>query len=188
MSTRFWFDTRANLRREMEDRKKRFEERNEVRGKLAEVLKKLSGGATFFNGLHIFTPNADVPDDSALRLVYLTPVSFTPAKKHVWPSKLCLTTSETMAPSRATGAIVSFSFPPIMARLHVCATVFRVALAWVSIVEDIDGMRLILDPLQMKQARKNSRPPKKCCRGWLGSVTNGFSVQFNTQPQNPSHW
>ncbi len=44
-ATRFWFDTRANLRREMEDRKKRFDDKNEVRGKLAEVLKKLTGGS-----------------------------------------------------------------------------------------------------------------------------------------------
>ena len=40
-ATRFWFDTRANLRREMEDRKGRFNDQNEVRGKLADVLRKL---------------------------------------------------------------------------------------------------------------------------------------------------
>ena len=38
--TRFWFDTRANLRREMEDRKRRFDDKTEVRGKIADVLKK----------------------------------------------------------------------------------------------------------------------------------------------------
>ena len=37
---RFWFDTRANLRREMEDRKRRFDNKTEVRGKIADVLKK----------------------------------------------------------------------------------------------------------------------------------------------------
>ena len=44
-ATRFWFDTRANLRREMEDRKRRFDDKNEVRGKMAEVLRKLIAGA-----------------------------------------------------------------------------------------------------------------------------------------------
>jgi predicted AAA+ superfamily ATPase len=68
-ATRFWFDTRANLRREMEDRKKRFDDKNEVPAKLAEVLKKLAAGAAFFDGFHVFTPHADIPDDSALRLV-----------------------------------------------------------------------------------------------------------------------
>ena len=37
---RFWFDTRANLCREMEDRKRRFDNKTEVRGKIADVLKK----------------------------------------------------------------------------------------------------------------------------------------------------
>ena len=72
-ATRYWFDTRANLRREMEERKKRFEDKNEVRGRMAEVLKKLSGSASFFDGVHIFTPHGDVPDDGALRLVILGP-------------------------------------------------------------------------------------------------------------------
>lgn len=38
--TRFRFDTRANLRREMEDRKRRFDDKTEVPGKIADVLKK----------------------------------------------------------------------------------------------------------------------------------------------------
>ena len=36
-TTRFWFDTRANLRREMEDRKRRFDYKTDVRPKIAEV-------------------------------------------------------------------------------------------------------------------------------------------------------
>src|SRR5208283_3631267 len=70
-ATRFWFDTRANLRREMEDRKKRFDDKTEVRTKTAEVLKKLTASVTFFDGVHIFTAHADVPDDTSLRLVLL---------------------------------------------------------------------------------------------------------------------
>ncbi len=34
----------------MEERKKRFEDKNEVRGRMADVLKKLAGGVTFFDG------------------------------------------------------------------------------------------------------------------------------------------
>jgi hypothetical protein len=55
----------------MEERKKRFEDKNEVRGRMADVVKKLAAGATFFDGTHIFTPHSDVPDDGALRLVVL---------------------------------------------------------------------------------------------------------------------
>jgi len=75
-ATRFWFDTRANLRREMEERKNRFDDQKEVRDKLAEVVKRLVPGATFFDGIHTFVPHADVPDDSALRLVILAPEQF----------------------------------------------------------------------------------------------------------------
>jgi uncharacterized protein len=70
-ATRFWYDTRANLRREMEDRKRRFDDKTEVRGKIAEALKQGAGNTTFFDGAHIFTPHGDVPEDSALRLVVL---------------------------------------------------------------------------------------------------------------------
>ena len=72
-TTRFWFDTRANLRREMEDRKRRFDDKTEVRGKIAEALKRVVGSAAIFEGVHIFTPHADVPDDTALRLMVLPP-------------------------------------------------------------------------------------------------------------------
>lgn len=75
-TTRFWFDTRANLRREMEDRKRRFNDAQDVRPKLAEALRKLTAGATFFEDVHIFTPHGDVPDDAGLRLVCLPPEAF----------------------------------------------------------------------------------------------------------------
>ena len=49
--------TRANLRREMEDRKRRFDDKNEVRGKLAEVLKKDVNRHFVFRGqAHIYSP------------------------------------------------------------------------------------------------------------------------------------
>jgi len=39
-ATRFWFDTRANLRREMEDRKRRFDDKDRsTRQEIAEAVK-----------------------------------------------------------------------------------------------------------------------------------------------------
>ena len=75
-NTRYWFDTRANLRREMEERKQRFSDKNEVRARMAEVVKNLSPAGSLFDGVHVFTPHADVPDDAALRLVGLSPEQF----------------------------------------------------------------------------------------------------------------
>ena len=153
-STRFWFDTRANLRREMEDRKKRFEDKNEVRGKIADVLKKLTGSATFFGGHHIFTPHADIPDDSALRLVILPPeqpyareetrLAFDPLLEYV---------RNNGAKPRYRGNRLVFLAPDnaSIARLRDCV---RTALAWGSIVDDVNHGRLNLDLLQIKQAEK----------------------------------
>jgi len=153
-ATRFWFDTRANLRREMEDRKKRFEEKNEVRGSMAEVLRKVVGGATLFEGIHTFTPHSDVPDDSALRLVILAPehgyareenrVAFEAVQEYV--------RSNGVKP-RYRGNRLMFLAPDSasLSRLRDC---IRVALAWGSIVEDIKNLKLNIDGIQQRQANE----------------------------------
>lgn len=153
-TTRFWFDTRANLRREMETRKARFDDKNEVRSKLDSVLKKIAGGITFFDGVHVFTPHADVPDDSALRLVFLAPEQFYSREE----SRFAFEGVEQYARNngakpRYRGNRLIFLAPDhgALARLRDC---LRVALAWGSIVEDIAGMRLVLDTLQVQQAKK----------------------------------
>jgi len=57
----------------MEDRKRRFDDKTEVRGKIGDALRHGAGNATLFDGVHIFTSLGDVPDDSALRLIVLPP-------------------------------------------------------------------------------------------------------------------
>src|ERR1017187_6141937 len=153
-ATRYWFDTRANLRREMEERKKRFEDKNEVRGRMAEVVKKLAAGATFFDGTHIFTPHSDVPDDGALRLMVLAPEQFYSREEPrlAFDGVLDYVRNNGTKP-RYRGNRLIFLAPDhgALARLRDC---IRVALAWNSIVEDVAAMRLVLDNLQAEQARK----------------------------------
>lgn len=153
-TTRFWFDIRANLRREMEDRKKRFEDKNEVRGKMAEVLKKMAGTAMYFDGVHIFTPHADVPDDGSLRLVFLPPEQFYSREESrmAFGAVLDYVRNNGTKP-RYRGNRLLFLAPDhgSLARLRDC---IRTALAWGSIVDDITGMRLVLDTLQVQQAKK----------------------------------
>lgn len=153
-ATRFWFDIRANLRREMEDRKKRFDDKNEVRGKLGEMLKKVAAGAAFFDGTHIFTPHADVPDDSALRLIFLAPEQFYSREETrlAFESVLEYVRNNGTQP-RHRGNRLVFLAPDhgALVRLRDC---IRVALAWHSIVEDVKEARLIIDQLQRKQAEK----------------------------------
>jgi uncharacterized protein len=153
-ATRYWFDTRANLRREMEERKKRFEDKNEVRGRVAEVVKKLNAGANFFDGTHIFTPHGDVPDDGALRLVMLAPEQFYSREEPrlAFDAVLDYVRNNGTKP-RYRGNRLIFVAPDhgALARLRDC---IRVALAWNSIVEDVAAMRLVLDNLQAEQAKK----------------------------------
>ena len=153
-TTRFWFDVRSNLRREMEDRKKRFEDKNEVRGKLADVLKKLAGTALFFDGVHIFTPDADVPDDSALRLLFLAPEQFYSREESRLAFDAVLNyVRNNGARPRYRGNRLLFLAPDhgALTRLRDC---IKTALAWGAIVDDIAAMRLVLDNLQIQQAKK----------------------------------
>ncbi|HWY62874.1 MAG TPA: ATP-binding protein [Rhizomicrobium sp.] len=152
--TRFWFDTRANLRREMEDRKGRFNDQNEVRGKVAEVLRKLIGGASIFGGSHIFTPNADIPDDGALRLVVLPP------EKYYSKQEMRIASEEVIDFVRNNGQKPRYRgnrlifIAPDHASLTRMRDCVRTALAWNSIVDDVKGGRLNIDGLQDQQARK----------------------------------
>ena len=153
-ATRFWFDTRANLRREMEDRKGRFNDQNEVRAKLAEVLHKLNAGSSFFNGCHIFTSHNDVPDDGALRLVLLSP------EKYYAKQEARLAADEVLDFVRHNGSNPRYRgnrlifIAPDHASLTRVRDCVRTALAWNSIVEDVKNGRLNIDGLQEQQAKK----------------------------------
>ena len=153
-ATRYWFDTRANLRREMEERKKRFEDKNEVRGRMAEIVKKLAAGATFFDGTHIFTPHSDVPDDGALRLIVMPPEQFYSREEPRLATEGVLDyVRNNGTKPRYRGNRLLFLAPDhgALTRLRDC---IRVALAWNSIVDDVAAMRLVLDNLQAEQAKK----------------------------------
>jgi predicted AAA+ superfamily ATPase len=152
-STRFWFDTRANLRREMEDRKARFADSNEVRGKIAETLRKLSSGGCGTEGVHIFTAHADIPDDSSLRLVFL------PVDKYYSKADPRLAFDETLEILRNNGSKPRYKANRLLfvaadqgalARLRDSV---RTALAWASIIDDIDKNRLNIDKAQADRAK-----------------------------------
>lgn len=173
-ATRFWFDTRANLRREMEDRKRRFDDKTEVRGKIADALKQGPGSASFFDGVHVFTPHGDVPDDSALRLVVLPPEKWYSKEEPRLAVDAALEWMRTNGPKprhRWNRLLFLAADHNTLSRL---ADAARVALAWGSIVDDIKEARLTIDNLQEKQAKKElqsaeevlPRAARECYR-WL---------------------
>lgn len=153
-TTRYWFDTRANLRREMEERKQRFEDKNEVRARLSEIIRKLVAGATLFEGSHIFTPHSDIPDDAALRLIVLPPEQYYSKEEPRFAQEGvldCIRQNGTKPRYRSNRLIFLAPDHGALSRLRDC---IRVELAWSSIVEDVAAMRLTLDNLQAEQAKK----------------------------------
>jgi predicted AAA+ superfamily ATPase len=148
-NNRYWFDTRPNLRREMEDRKRRFDLREDVYPFIKERL-RFAGGV--FGGIHVFTPSSDVPDDYQLRLVVLPPDatyskgSQSPAidaanailkgrgdQPRQRQNRLVFLAPDTDSISRLKDQVIS-------------------SLAWKSIVDDVKEGRLNLDGHQTKQA------------------------------------
>jgi predicted AAA+ superfamily ATPase len=186
-TTRFWFDTRANLRREMEDRKRRFDETHDLRPRLAEVLRKLAGGAKYLEGVHIFTPHADVPDDAALRLVVLPPENFySRAETRLAFEEVLAFTRNNGTKPRYRGNRLIFLAPDQGALVRV-SDCLRTALAWKSIVDDVEASRLNIDLVQKKQAEKELKTaeevlPKAAreCYRWLLCPSQASSTA--TQP------
>ncbi|MDW8337346.1 MAG: DUF499 domain-containing protein [Tepidimonas sp.] len=148
---RFWLDTRPNLRREMEERKRRFQDKEDVFPVIRErVQRGLASGV--FGGIHVFTDSGDVPDDWALRLVVLP------------PDAVFSKSGRSLAIDRAAEILKKRGDQPRFKqnRLIFLAADYdsvsrlkdhvRSFLAWRSIVTDYRDMRLVLDNLMARQA------------------------------------
>ncbi len=162
-NNRFWFDTRPNLRREMEERKRRFQDKEDVFPAIRDrVQKTIASGV--FGGIHIFTASSDVPDDWQLRLVVLPPdAAFSKS-------------GQSLAIERATEILKNRGDQPRFKqnRLIFLAADYdsvsrlkdqvRSTLAWQSIVSDIKEMKLNLDQFQSRQASKSVEDANEALR------------------------
>ncbi len=151
-NNRFWLDTRPNLRREMEERKRRFQDREDVFPAIRErVQRGFASGV--FGAIHVFTASGDVPDDWALRLVVLPPdAAFSKS-------------GQNLAIERATEILKKRGDQPRFKQnrlLFVAADYDNVSrlrdhvrsfLAWRSIVTDYKDNRIVLDNLMARQAQ-----------------------------------
>jgi predicted AAA+ superfamily ATPase len=153
-NNRFWFDTRPNLRREMEERKRRFQDKEDVFPSIRDRVQR-SFASSIFGGIHVFTASGDIPDDWQLRLVVL-------------PLDAAFSRSgQSLAIERATEILKSRGDLPRFKqnRLIFLAADYdsvsrlkdqvRSTLAWQSIVSDIKDMKLNLDQYQSRQASKS---------------------------------
>jgi len=181
---RFWFDTRPNLRREMETRKAKVET-SSLNKTLKEMMSQLCGRGQFFSGVHIFTPHADIPDDigNGPRLVVMPPDQFKAYSKA--NAKMSFEAAkETLEHRGDQPRIHRNRILFLAADLNVVSRVIdqcRTYLAWGDIVTDIDDGRINLDTFQARQAKKEKETAHQilkqelmeCYRYVLTPIQNG---------------
>ena len=152
-NNRYWFDTRPNLRREMEERKRRFQEKEDIYPAIKERLQKLITPGVF-GGVHVFTGSADIPDDFSLRLVVLS--TETPFSKIGDNALKCATeilkTRGNQPRQKQNRLIFLVADQDTVSRLN---DQVRSTLAWATIVDDIKDAKLNLDQFQARQANQS---------------------------------
>ncbi len=152
---RYWFDTRPNLRREMEERKRRFQDREDVFPVIKDRLSTmLRSGQSQFSATHVFTSSFDVPDDWHLRLVVLPPDA---GLARTGPNQAQVAAEEILnkrgdQPRFKKNRLIFLAVDQDnVGRLR---DQVRSVLAWTSIVNDIRELRMNLDVLQSRQASR----------------------------------
>jgi len=153
-NNRFWLDTRPNLRREMEERKRRFQDKEDVFPAIRDRVKK-SFASGVFGGIHVFTASGDVPDDWQLRLVVLPPdAAFSRSGRN-------LATESATEILKKRGDQPRFKQNRLIFLAADYDSVSRLkdqvrsCLAWRSIVADIKELKLNLDQFQARQATQS---------------------------------
>ncbi|WP_297505528.1 DUF499 domain-containing protein [Ferrovum sp.] len=162
-NNRFWFDTRPNLRREMEERKRRFQDKEDIFPAIRDRVQKTFARG-IFGGIHVFTASSDIPDDWQLRLVVL-------------PHDAAFSRSgQSLAIERATEILKNRGDQPRFKKNRLIFLVadydsvsrlkdqVRSTLAWQSIVSDIKEMKLNLDQFQARQASKSLEDANEALR------------------------
>ena len=162
-NNRFWFDTRPNLRREMEERKRRFQDKEDIFPAIRDRVQKTFARG-IFGGIHVFTASSDIPDDWQLRLVVL-------------PHDAAFSRSgQSLAIERATEILKNRGDQPRFKQNRLIFLVadydsvsrlkdqVRSTLAWQSIVSDIKEMKLNLDQFQARQASKSLEDANEALR------------------------
>jgi hypothetical protein len=155
-NVRYWFDTHANLRREMEDRKRRFDDA-EVRKRVETVTHKLFSNSSTFDAVHVFTPHTDVPDDSVLRLVVLPPDQWyaKEARRQADDAVHDYLKNHSTQPRHRANRLLFVA--PDQSTVGRLLDATKTALAWESIIADVDTGRLNIDQARKRQAQTESK-------------------------------
>ena len=153
----YWFDTRPNLIKEMEERKKRFDNNEIVDKESKKYLQSIFKQTGYIQAVHIFPQSQDVPDTKDLRLVVLP----------LGEPYLRTTSGFGTAESTASAYL---KFCGVQQRKYQNRLIFAVAdgsisnkvreqiisvLAYSSIIDDYERQQINLDNFQAETARKN---------------------------------
>ncbi|HCF1493245.1 TPA: ATP-binding protein [Pseudomonas aeruginosa] len=147
----YWFDTRPNLRREMEERKKRYKDKEDVFPAIRKRAQESFAGG-LFGGIHVFTDSVDVPDDWQLRLVVLSPdagYSKSGTSQAILKAGEILKNRGDQPRGKQNRLIFLAAEQDNVSRLK---DQVRTMLAWESIVNDYKDNRITLDNLMARNA------------------------------------
>lgn len=149
--TRYWYDVRPNMRREMEDRRRRLDP-HEVREEIQTTLESLLRDGRSFRA-HVFpkSDGAEVPDDQNLRLLVLdldTPYQRSdPARAQDAARQLLENKGGTPRQRRNRLFFLAAEAADVNRLREQAGTV----LAWRGILDDVQGGHLNIDVMQNKQ-------------------------------------
>ncbi|EWH01940.1 hypothetical protein Q427_11510 [Halomonas sp. BC04] len=154
---RFWFDTKPNLRREMESRKQNISDPDALIPLLKERTTRLMGRNHHFAGIHVFNQSGDVPDEygSGPRLVVLptnAAYSRTETNQAYKVAEEILRNRGEQPRQKQNRLIFLAADFDVVSRLKDQGRTF---LAWKSIVEDIDTGALNQDLAHLRQAKQS---------------------------------
>ena len=155
---RYYLDTRPNLRREMESRKRNIDETQELNPLLKERVARVFGRNHSFGGIHVFTPSVDVPDDYAPgpRLVVLPPnAAYSRGDtRQAYDAAEEILRNRGDQPRQKQNRLIFFAADyDVVSRLKDAG---RTYLAWRSIVADVADGKLDLTVSLSKQAERNA--------------------------------
>lgn len=154
---RFWYDTKPNLRREMESRKQNINERDELTPLLKDRTTRVMGRQHHFAGIHVFTTSGDIPDEygTGPRLVVLPTNAAYSRSESNQAYKIAeeILRNRGDQPRQKQNRLIFLAADfDVVSRLKDQARTF---LAWKSIVNDIEGGSLNHDLTHLRQAKQS---------------------------------
>lgn len=158
---RFWLDTKPNLRREVESRKREIDTQTKLIPFLKDRTGRLFGKSNThsFAGIHIFTSSVDIPDDAGRgpRLVLLSPdplCAFSRGdSKNAYAAAEGILRKRGEQPRQKQNRLIFMA--PDFDALSRLKDLVKTYLAWSEILSDIDEGKLNLDLFQINQAKKS---------------------------------